>query len=126
MNAVERKAQLIETMQTARAEIDKIERAERRAKSVALLGKYMKYPKNCYSCPQKPSDYWTVYRRILRMDKDGALHGVEFSKDSNGKVEVGPCTIYYPDSSGWVPCSKREFERARDRIVNEAQALWFA
>jgi hypothetical protein len=99
------KAKLLAQMARVRRELDKIEGAETAKKNKKLIGKYFKYPRNCYSCPEKESDYWPVYHKVLY--DDGGLHGMTFQTDSHGMI-----TIKFDDYvslSGCVEISAREF-----------------
>jgi hypothetical protein len=83
-----------------------------------LVGRYFVYRKTCYSCPEKHTDYWDVFRRVLRIVvNDGAAWIVyeEASIDSRGcaTIRTGSEFVNNRDGfgSGWQACEPREFSR---------------
>lgn len=64
-------------------------RIKRRLKSGAnkLIGNCYRF-KNCYSLPERASDYWWFYVKITHMDEHGVLRGTAFQRDKEGKIEI--------------------------------------
>lgn len=80
-----------------------------------LVGKYYAYRKNAYSCPEKPSDYWDVFRKIIDWveSNERGFHFIyeEFSIDSNGKISLEVEETYaYTNKEWWgkIPFSGYE------------------
>ena len=44
--------------------------------------------KNCYSCPEKPSDYWWLYIKILSIDSRDYVNVLEIQKDKHGAISI--------------------------------------
>lgn len=55
-------------------------------KMKANIGKCFRY-RNNYSCPEKPSDYWWLYRKITGV-KDGSYTSFQFQTDRDGMVRI--------------------------------------
>ncbi len=81
-----KKAELTRKIARLRQQLGKIEDAEAKTKARALEGRYFKY-RNCYSCPEKPSDYWWLYAAVTGV-KDGSAHSLQFQTDKYGQVIV--------------------------------------
>lgn len=118
---METKEALEAQLADARRKLGKILDAEQRKKNSALVGKCFKYPKNCYSCPSKPSDYWPVFVKVMRLGQYGTLRTMEFQTDKNGRLE-----IRFDDHgtlSGHVPISESEFQRAWKRVQKRVASV---
>lgn len=68
------------------AKIEKIKEAERFERNKGLEGKAFKY-RNCYSCPEKPSDYWWLYIKVLKVTKDH-IETHQFQTDKYGEITI--------------------------------------
>lgn len=104
----------IETLkQQARAvaeKIGRIEDAERYAQNKKLEGKAFKY-RNSYSCPDKPSDYWWMYTKVLKVTRD-FIHIHQFQTDRYGSVTIDLEKKHYRHfHGGFVEIKSSEFER---------------
>jgi hypothetical protein len=83
------------------------------------IGRFFKYPKNCYSCPEKKSDYWDDYYRILDFVNDTFI--VENCYvDSNGKAVIQIETKFeYGDGRKpfpyWKEIKQKEYENAKTK-----------
>lgn len=86
MNKADRNKQ-IQIIKEAREKIDAADTAEKIKANRKVLGKCYRY-RNNYSVPTKPSDYWWLYGKIIRMDDDGDLFAVTFQKDTYGHVSI--------------------------------------
>lgn len=98
---------------TAADAIGEIEAEARRAENGKLVGKYFQR-RDSYGCPEKPSDYWTTYAFVTRMDEAGYLHSMQFEIDKNGQIRAIPEQHSY-HMQGWQPCSRAGFKRAVSR-----------
>ena len=94
----------------ARQELNKIE-DERKANEIKpLLDKCYRY-RNNYSCPEKDSDYWWIYMKIIKIDGPNVT-SMQFQTDKYGKVIiVGNCSLYGLNS-GWEEITNTAFIRA--------------
>jgi hypothetical protein len=93
-------------------------------------GKSFIYRRNCYSCPEEPSDYWDVYKKVLEVvEANGSLYFVieEFSVDRNGKCSLIIDDYYpYPDgrqpfTGGWEEITAGEYAEAKGEFLKEMQ-----
>lgn len=93
----------------------------------AHIGKTFAYRRNCYSCPSEPSDYWDVFRRLVKVNF-GDLHAwaiyQEVQIDSGGvpqiTLKIDLVRDVFPKlESGWKPCASTEFEAAYARAIQE-------
>jgi len=65
---------------------NEIEEDVREKANKKLIGKCFKV-KNCYSCPEKPSDYWWLYKRVD--STEGTFLKVKmFQTDQYGKTTI--------------------------------------
>lgn len=103
-----------------RKKICQLEEMELAPKRKALLGKCFKY-RNCYSLPEKPSDYWFLYLRVMAISGSTAICQ-KFQIDKDGKLELDlRHRKFHPeglitDGSNYIPISEAEFLRAKRRI----------
>jgi hypothetical protein len=112
---MDRIKELREIVGKACQEIDEIETAERIKENKALVGKCFRYH-NCYSCPEKNTDYWWCYRQITGLDEYGDLLSWEFQIDKDGKVEIDPSSYFGRQvDDGWQPITKAQFQKAWDK-----------
>lgn len=91
----------------------------------ALVGKCFKC-RNCYSCPEKESDYWWLYLCITGIDAEGAVEGVKFQTDKNGKLKVEQETLFMHDGtmqSGYVEITDAEFKKAVNALRANVERL---
>ena len=113
MNNESRKKELSIALEAARYELYEIEQAETYAKNKTMVGKCFKYPRNCYSCPQKESDYWPVYYKVVKVTKS-RVRCIVFSTDRDGKIEIERDARFL--NSGTVPIPNAEFNRALTKL----------
>lgn len=57
------------------------------------LNKYYIFRNNCYSCPEKKSDYWNVYYKVIEINDNGGIVAVSLQKDKYGRIESEIKTI---------------------------------
>lgn len=89
----------------------------------ALIGTYLVYPRNCYSCPEKPSDYWNVYAKVT--GGDGCyLVMTEVFVDSRGvgtiRTNRGLNTFDGNIPDGWQKTTKARYLREVHRVLRLA------
>jgi hypothetical protein len=67
-------------------QLEDVKNREAEKKYAKLSGRCFKC-RNCYSLAEKPSDYWWLYCRVLRID--GVMADcIVFQIDKNGRIEV--------------------------------------
>lgn len=115
------------SIRAARIVVNRIKDKQNEARATALIGKFFKY-RNCYSCPEKPSDYWYLYRAVSGQKRDGALVGWDFQQDKYGAITIKALRHEYALSmgsdSGWREIERKEFIRAfQKKVVNKVNAL---
>lgn len=78
------KEELKNQINSAREKLRVIEEREAQELSAPLYRKCFKY-KNCYSSPEKPSDYWYLYLKVIAVE-GSALTVCEFECDKYGEL----------------------------------------
>jgi hypothetical protein len=113
-----------------RADLDAKEFKEKTLPALrGMVGKTFVYRRSCYSCPQKKSDYWDVFRRVLAVFPQSGGANIVFREvyiDSHGSATIRTGNDYgwaaAPFSGGWSACSSREYDamhaRAARAVVN--------
>jgi hypothetical protein len=89
----------------------------------ALTGMYLVYPQNCYSCPEKPSDYWDTYARVT--GSDGCLLLMtEVFVDSRGvgTIHTNKRLVTFDGTipDGWQKTTKARYLREVRRVLRLA------
>ena len=79
------------------------------------LNKYFVYRNNCYSCPEKESDYWNVYYKVISINEYGGIEAISLEKDKYGKIE-SKITQMSPELE---EITKEEYIRETMKIVND-------
>ena len=109
----------------ARRKLGDIEYREAKERVAPLDGKCFRY-RNNYSVPQKPSDYWWLYVKIIGT-KGASAVTFEFQTDKYGKLSIEPHQQHYnrfpSDDRGYQPISAAEFKRAW-QAVQKRVAGW--
>lgn len=81
------KQELEASIRTLRHELDAITGAEEEAANRALMGKCYR-TRNNYSLPEKASDYWWLYTKVVGLSKDRSLQTLSFEDDKRGRLLV--------------------------------------
>lgn len=110
------KEQLERAIAPLKEQLDRLRDAERRAESKKLVGRYFKY-RNCYSCPEKESDYWWLYVKVT-----GADASFQFQTDRYGRVEIEP-DHYFNYSGQYVEITAKEFNAAWGALLKRVAGL---
>ncbi len=116
----EQELEAVSKLMSIRNKISDVERKELLpAFKKKYEGKYFKY-KNCYSCPEKESDYWFMYIKIKKVTKLNWMEGFTFQTDRNGKVtfEVERAIT---ESICQVEITKKEFDAAFKKMVKKME-----
>lgn len=78
--------------------------------------------RNNYSCPEKPSDYWWLYVKVLRADEHGALRCLRFEVDKDGAVRVEPNDFFMVQTlESYEPISPDEFTRQYAQMLKHLE-----
>ena len=104
-----------EKWQTMRNELDEQEAGPKRRQ---LIGRCFKY-RNCYSCPEKPSDYWWLWFRATGTS-GWMVTGPKIQCDSNGKIDIERYAAIAVDGTldpKYVQVSRREYDRETRKIL---------
>ena len=91
-----------------RNRLGEIEERERKAQSLALVGRCFKY-RNSYSCPDKPEDYWWKYAIVTGVGDFGHPNAFSFETDKNGDVRIETMQWFH---AGWqaIPAAELALE----------------
>lgn len=89
-------------------------REEEYPRAKKLQGTFWKY-RNCYSAPNKESDYWWMFQHVVEVKPDGLMLIHEFQIDSNGEAhfQCGKRDSWrFRRLSGWQRATRREWTQA--------------
>ena len=107
-----RKEELQKSLRDAQRELSAIEAKEQEAYNKAVLGKCFRY-RNCYSCPEKPSDYWWLYARVVKVSGQDVIC-FEFQTDRYGEIFIRPDRR----------CYRRMVDGYQQITLTEYRAAW--
>lgn len=102
---------LRQTLRMTQFRIGKIETAARVQSARKLIGKTFRY-RNCYSCPEKPSDYWFLYIKVIGVDRYGSLRVLQFQTDKNGDIRIESNHFLHRLLEGYEEIPRGTFDRA--------------
>lgn len=78
--------------------------------------------RNNYSCPEKPSDYWWLYVKVVRAGEHGSLQCLQFQVDKDGDVYVKRDEYYHPHSlDSYQTISPDEFDREFAKMLKHLE-----
>lgn len=84
-------------------------------------GKYFKY-RNNYSCPERESDYWFMYRKVMKVIDERNVDVITFQMDKYKKISIERQETYIENLG--VEISEAEYKLAAQGIkVNCLAAL---
>lgn len=81
--------------------------------------------KNNYSCPKKPSDYWWLYCKVLKIHKNGEVDLIRFQMDHKGMLMVEPNKDFWEpyffadEGRGWEKVPYAMWERVIDKSLTK-------
>lgn len=117
------------TTEDLRATADRIRRevmaredAARIAENRQAIGKCYRY-RNCYSLPEKPSDYWWLYARVERVDEGGWPVGWSFQVDKDGMITISPLQRVHQMFGGWSEITTHEFYVEYAKVLARLKAM---
>jgi hypothetical protein len=85
----------------------------------AMVGRHWVYRGNCYSCPEKPSDYWDVYGRVDGVDGASITLTVAYV-DSYGQPTLRRESAVSFDGelpTGWEESTAKKFDAEVRRVL---------
>jgi hypothetical protein len=109
-----KKAELEAQIGLLQRELRKIEDTEATERNRYLVGRCFRY-RNCYSCPEKDSDYWWLYCRVLSVRGDTATV-LDFQTDKDGRMEMRPShfrsAMSLASGGSYQPIPRKQFRAA--------------
>lgn len=111
------KDEILKAMEPLRAELYKVEDAERKAEHAKLIGRCFKY-RNCYSCPKEESDYWWMYTKVTGMGDGYWPKAFQFQTDKDGKIEI-EYARHHANLGGYVEITAKEFNAAWRKLQRQ-------
>lgn len=113
----ERKEDLERQIRKLRTELNKIQDRENAERFSGLVGKCFVY-RNCYSCPEKPGDYWNSYCQVRSITGSYA-DVMEFEIDKDGMIRIhhNRCVPANMLGSSWQPITLPQFKRQMNRCL---------
>jgi len=113
---MDEKKKLQKQIGEARARLDDIEDADRRALNATLVGRCFQY-RNSYG----GGSSWWLYQRVTGLNKDGYPVGYQFQDDGQGKLDVE--TEKWRLHLGDREISAKAFNAAWDKFVSAIIAV---
>lgn len=95
----------------ANQKLSEAETAIRVKENASLLARCFRY-RNNYSCPEKDSDYWWMYAKVIKIAKDGRLTLFQFQIDRYGNFDCRPAEDVFRITDGYQPLSAKKFNAA--------------
>jgi hypothetical protein len=88
----------------------------------AVIGKCFR-TRNNYSCPEKPTDYWWLYVRVVGV-RHGSVVCHLFETDKYGKVMIDFNAFRYAHSldQGYTPISRAQYDKAWKALMKRLGA----
>ena len=87
-------------------------------------GKTYKY-RNCYSCPESPSDYWWLYLKVIKVVDLSYCIAIKLQMDKYGfvSIEERGC-LPLPIDGSYRECSISEFKKGTKKIIDKIKRLY--
>lgn len=104
-----------------RREVMRREEAQNVEAHRAMVGKCFRY-RNCYSCPEKPSDYWWLYAKAERLGEMGYPVGVSFQVDKDGVLTIQPQQRLHVIGA-WQEIPASDFDAEFAKVLANMKAL---
>lgn len=128
MNGKELKEKIIakqEYISEQKAELYKMmdeygEKYEAQELKAEYMNKYFVYNNNCYSCPEKPEDYWNVYYKVISINGK-QIECIAFSKDSNNSICFENETRFESAMSNLKEITQEEYFKHFDLLMNDVR-----
>jgi len=89
------------------------------------IGKCFVFRNNSFSCPEKESDYWDTYMKVIGIEEEEAIC-FEISKDSHGNISFEVRRYYISPGAfrpGWEVVSEVEYLKHLQLLLNECPEL---
>lgn len=84
------------------------------------MNKYYIYRDNCYSCPEKKSDYWNVYYKVIDVNENGGIKAISLQKDKYGQI-TSEEAILSIDMLNLEEITEKEYLRETSKILGILQ-----
>lgn len=84
------------------------------------MNKYYIYRDNCYSCPEKKSEYWNVYYKVIDVNEDGGIKAISLQKDKYGQI-TSEETMISINRLRLEEITEREYIRETSKILGVLQ-----
>lgn len=111
---MDRKEELEDIIINARNELNDITDKEDEIEDAKFVGRFFKTENN-YSCPEKPSDYWWLYIKVITNSE--GIHTFRFQADKDGKIEIDPLHYYLrPSLESYVEITEKEYSNAWEKL----------
>lgn len=121
MNTNTRKQELEEQITALRIELNEITDAEAKQVNKSFAGRCFK-SRNNYSCPEKPSDYWWLYIRVV--DVSDGVTVIHAQRDKDGRITIEPSHYVVPQTlERYKEITRGEWNAAYAEILAAANAL---
>jgi hypothetical protein len=82
------------------------------------LNKFFIYKDNCYSCPEKPEDYWNIYYYIDKIEGT-TFNCIIIEKDKYGEIKIRRDHRIFSMMQSLIEITKKEFLINFNNIVME-------
>jgi hypothetical protein len=108
---------LMAALTEIRDEVSARDHAAEEAENSKHVGKCF-VNKNCYSCPEKRSDYWNVYSYVIECSEGSGVNVLQFQIDKYGSVFISKNHSYVHMLGKKI--SREAFDKAAFKLVNKA------
>jgi hypothetical protein len=81
-----------------------------------LLGTTYRY-RNSYSCPEKPSDYWWLYVKVVAIE-GGAFLTEQFQTDKHGDSDYKPRHYLMNLNDGYKPVAASVYAAEKKKLLH--------
>lgn len=103
-----------------RAELCSREVAAYHEKNMQHVGKCF-VARNCYSCPEKKSDYWNVYYMVLSLNDGNGVDVLQLQIDRDGNAFIQKTSSYVHLLGKKI--SRAAFAKAANKIVRHVAKM---
>lgn len=105
---------LKQALSEIRSEMQSREAAAYAEKNMQNVGKCF-VARNCYSCPEKKSDYWNVYYMVLNLNDGNGVDVLQLQIDRDGNAFIQKTNSYVHLLGKKI--SRAAFDKAAKKIV---------
>lgn len=122
----ERKREIEKQLKALHQELNEMNEQENQRKYGRLVGQCFVY-RNCYSCPEKPGDYWNVYIRVNKV-VGCYVDVLLFEIDNAGRITIDPSRTLPASMMGasYMPVTEVQFNKQKTRFLNSVGRVFEA